>query len=244
MDVVREIIEACARARDAARYKLRWPVRNVVLVSEDSKVLKAAENLEGVLLEQANTKKITPSAEFQDLKIMATPNMKTLGPRLRGDVTKVAAELAKLDGRELMETLEREGTYSMELEDKTIKLSLEDLVLETELPDNVTNSEFPGGSVFVDTELTPEILREAMSRELVRRIQDMRKDLELDVEAHIVVYVDCSPEFQGLVEPFLDFISQEVRAQELSFQAGNGEYSKEWKIEDYELTVGIKKSEK
>ncbi|MDP3066150.1 MAG: isoleucine--tRNA ligase, partial [Methanobacteriaceae archaeon] len=244
MDVVREIIEACARAREAARYKLRWPVRNVVPVSEDSKVLKAAENLEGVLLEQANTKKITPSAEFQDLKIMATPNMKTLGPRLRGDVTKVAAELAKLDGRELMETLEREGTYSMELEDKTIELSLEDLVLETELPDNVTNSEFPGGSVFVDTELTPEILSEAMSRELVRRIQDMRKDLKLDVEAHIVVYVDCSPEFQGLVEPFLDFISQEVRAQELSFQAGDGEYSKEWKIEDYELTVGIKKSEK
>jgi len=115
-------------------------------------------------------------------------------------------------------------------------------VLETELPDNVTNSEFPGGNVFVDTQITPEILSEAMSRELVRRIQDMRKDLDLEVEAHIQVNVDCSAEFQGLVKPFLEYISHEVRATEILFQAQDGDYHKKWKIEDHELTVGIKHS--
>ena len=117
------------------------------------------------------------------------------------------------------------------------------MILETELPDNVTNSEFSGGNVFVDTEVTPEILSEAMSRELVRRIQDMRKDQDLEVEAHILVNVDCSAEFQNLVKPFLEFISHEVRAIELTFQAPDGDYSKMWKIEDHELTVGIKQSD-
>jgi isoleucyl-tRNA synthetase len=240
MTVVRDIIEACARARDAARYKLRWPVREIVIVSEDQEVLEATQNLEMVLLEQANTKKITPSQEFQDLKIMAAPNMKTLGPRLRGDVPQVAAKLAKIDGRELMEKMEYEGAFTVELDSQTVELGPEDVVLETELPDNVTNSEFPGGNVFVDTEVTPEILSEAMSRELVRRIQDMRKDLDLEVESHIVVAVECSAEFQNLVKPFLEYISHEVRAKELSFQAQEDGYRKPWKIEDHELIVGIK----
>jgi len=243
MNVVRDIIEACARARDVARYKLRWPVREIVIVSEDHEVLEAALNLEAVLLEQANTKKITPSQEFQDLKILATPNMKTLGPRLRGDVPKVAAKLAEIDGRELMEEIESEGVFAVALDGQSVELGPEDVILETELPDNVTNSEFSGGNVFVDTEVTPEILSEAMSRELVRRIQDMRKDLDLEVEAHILVNVDCSAEFQNLVKPFLEFISHEVRAIELTFQAPDGDYSKKWKIEDHELTVGIKQSD-
>jgi isoleucyl-tRNA synthetase len=243
MNVVRDIIEACARARDAARYKLRWPVQEIVIVSEDQHVLEAALNLEAVLLEQANTKKITPSQEFQDLRIMAAPNMKTLGPRLRGDVPKVAAKLAEIDGRYLMEKMEAEGVFIVEVDGNTVELGSEDVILETELPDNVTNSEFPGGNVFVDTKITPEILSEAMSRELVRRIQDMRKDLDLEVEAHIQVYVACSAEFRNLVKPFLEFISHEVRATELSFQGLAGDYTKEWKIEDHELTVGIDQSD-
>jgi isoleucyl-tRNA synthetase len=71
----------------------------------------------------------------------------------------------------------------------------------------------------------------------------MRKDLDLEVEAHIQVYVDSSSEFQNLVMPFLDYVSHEVRATELSFLAQDGDYCKEWKIEDHELTVGIKQSD-
>lgn len=243
MDVVRHIIEACARARDTARYKLRWPVQEIVIVSEDQKVLEAAQNLESVLLEQANTKKITPSQEFQDLKIIATPNMKTLGPRLRKDVPKVAAKLAEIDGKKLIDKMEADGVFMIDLDGSTVELGPGDVTMETELPDNVTNSEFPGGNVFVDTQITPEILSEAMSRELVRRIQDMRKDIDLEVEAHIQVSVDCSAEFYNLVKPFLDFISHEVRATELLFQAPDGDYTKDWKIEDHELIVGIKQLE-
>ena len=76
----------------------------------------------------------------------------------------------------------------MEFEDKTITLEDEDIVFETELPENIVSADFEGGNVFMDTKFTPEILSEAMARELIRRIQDMRKDLDLDVEANISVY--------------------------------------------------------
>ena len=242
MDILREIIEACAHARDVARYKLRWPVREIVIVSEDPEVFESVNALEAVLKEQANTKAIKNSEEFDGLKIIATPNMKTLGPKLRGDVPKVAKYLSSADGAEIVATIETQGDYKIELDDATITLEEGDIVFETELPDNVMSAEFTGGSVFVDTELTPEILSEAMSRELIRRIQDMRKDQDLDVEAHINVFVSCNQEFRELVLPHLDFISHEVRAQSLEFKDETGDYTKNWNIEDYELVISISKS--
>ncbi|MEN6573574.1 DUF5915 domain-containing protein, partial [Methanobacterium aggregans] len=242
MDVVREIIEACAHARDVARYKLRWPVREVIIVSEDKKVVNAAQSLREVIMEQANTKNIVFLSEFENMTVHAQPNMKTLGPRLRGDVPKVREKLAEADGSVIIQKLESNGVYTVELEDKSIELSSEDIVFETELPENIESAEFDGGSIFIDTELTEEILSEAMSRELIRRVQDMRKDQDLDVEANIEVYVECGPDFQALLENFLDFISNEIRADKFVFGSENEGYRKEWKIEDYEVTVTIKKS--
>jgi isoleucyl-tRNA synthetase len=241
MEIVREIIEACAHARDVARYKLRWPVREIVIVTENKEVVDATEALLKVLTEQANTKAVRTSEEFQNLTVLAQPNMKTLGPKLRGDVPLVAAKLAEADGAEIVAAFESDGEYLVELDDKTITLEDGDVVFETELPDNVVSAEFSRGSVFVDTELTPEILSESMSRELIRRIQDMRKDLDLDVEANIMVYVDCSPEFRELTEPHRDFISHEVRAPTLEFGAGEGDYTKKWNIEEFELSISLNK---
>lgn len=241
MDVVREIIEACARARDIARYKLRWPVKEVVIVSEDVKVLKAARNLNHIILEQANTKELISSNNFENLKINAKPNLKTLGPRLRGDVPRVASELSNVDGASIVNELESEGEYEVEISDKTIKLTVDDILFETELPENIVTSDFGNGSVFVDTELTHEILSESMARELVRRIQDMRKDLDLDVEANIQVYIKCGEQFRDLIKSFLGFISHEVRAEKFVFYPIDGDYTKKWTIEDDEVEITIKK---
>ncbi|MGC9518016.1 MAG: isoleucine--tRNA ligase [Methanomicrobiales archaeon] len=241
MDVIREIIEACARARDIARYKLRWPVSEIVIVSEEKDVLKSAENLENIVMEQANTKSLVCSTEFKDLKINALPNMKTLGPKLRGDVPKVAKKLEDLNGYDIRKDLEMKGTFKVEIGDELIELSPEDIVFETELPDDVISADFDGGSVFVNTKITDKILSEAMSRELIRRIQDMRKDLDLEVEANIGVYIKCSNSFKELIQSFEDFISHEVRADKFEFADEPGDYGKKWKIEDEEIFVSIKK---
>jgi len=242
MDIVRDIIEACARGRDVARYKLRWPVKEIVVVSEDEKALKAVESLKAVIMEQANTKEITATDEFENLKIIVKPNLKTLGPKLRGDAPKVMKHLAEADGAEIKVILDTEGVYSVEVDNKSIKLGVDDILFETELPENLVSADFDSGNVFINTKITDEILSEAMSRELIRRIQDMRKDLDLDVEANIQVFVECDEGFKELIEPFLDFISNEVRAEKLSFEVQEGDYRKEWKIEDENLRITIKKT--
>ena len=114
--------------------------------------------------------------------------------------------------------------------------------MKQNLPENIASSDFEGGNVFIDTELTPEILSEAMARELIRRVQDMRKDLDLDVEANIEVFLECDDDFKQLIENFLDFISHEVRAEQFNFGSESGDYAKEWKIEAHEVKITIKKA--
>ena len=240
MDTVREIIEACARARDSARYKLRWPVREIVVVSEDEEVLKAAESLKSVIAEQANAKSIRTATEFPEMKVIARPNPATLGPRLRGDMPLVMRELESADGAAVRDSLGSEGEFTLRVDDREIKLGPEDVIFETELPEDIVSAQFDGGSVFVDTKLTPEIMSEAMARELVRRIQDMRKDLDLDVEARIEVAVKSSGDFRELTEPMADFIEHEVRASKLSFDYTEMDYTKEWKISDENIIISIK----
>jgi isoleucyl-tRNA synthetase len=191
-------------------------------------------------MEQANTKEVVSSDKFENLKINALPNMKTLGPKLRQDVPKVASKLSEADGTAIVGILESDGIYTVELDDKIVELSSEDIVFETELPKNIASSDFEGGNVFIDTELTPEILSEAMSRELIRRVQDMRKDLDLDVETNIEIFVECDTDFKQLIETFIEFISHEVRAKKFQFGTKTGDYTKCWTIEQFEVTITIR----
>ena len=263
MDIVRNIIEACARARDVARYKLRWPVTDITVVSEDEKVFNAVNHLEDVIKDQSNTKSVICSNEFEDLSFIAKPNLKTLGPKLKGDLAIVKNYLENADGNKIKEDLNTNGKITVtgtnrQGEEKTIELSSDDVLFDSELPEEFVSSEFEGGNVFVNTKITPEILSEAMSRELIRRIQDMRKDMDLDVEENINVTVSSTSNFKDLIQKHSDFISHEVRGTTLiltsvdeckisNIQGNNPEdisevYTKDWKIEDEEIVVKISKN--
>ena len=242
MDVAREVIEASIKARDMAQYKLRWPVSDITVVSQDENVLKAVSELTDIIKDQSNTKEVYSASEFEKLSFNAKPNLKLLGPKLKGDMGKVVKGLKTANGNEIKALLESEGKVEIE----GIELTAEEVLFDSELPDDFVSSEFEGGNVFVNTNITPEIRQEAMARELIRRVQDMRKDMDLDVEANIIVSVETSSEFKDLIVPKSELISHEVRANSLIVTDGeecSGEsdgYSKEWDIEGEKVIISIK----
>ncbi|WP_461436376.1 isoleucine--tRNA ligase [Methanosphaera sp.] len=244
MTHIRDILEASAHARDVARFKLRWPVQNITVVTESDEVKSAIESLEPVLLEQANSKKVTIETELENAIIIAKPNMSILGPKLRGDLGRVKKyfEQDDVDAGIILDEVTQNGEYTIHFDDKDITLVEEEILFEKDVPENLVSCDFEGGSVYVDTEVTPEIYSEAMARELIRRIQDMRKDLDLNVEANIQVIVECSEEFKDAVLPHQDYISNEVRTANLEFDniSSDEGYTKEWKIEEEQLKIFIK----
>jgi isoleucyl-tRNA synthetase len=126
-------------------------------------------------------------------------------------------------------------------------IDLDDEMVEyvAEPPEHVSGVDFEGGTVYVDTSLTPEIESEGYARDVIRRIQEMRKELDLDVEARIRVGVAVDDDrVEGFVTEHADLIAGEVRADAWIDDPSDaadaeGGLVEEWDVEDVVITIGI-----
>jgi len=238
MEIVKDIVSTAAAARHKAKIKLRWPIKRIIVETSDNKVREAVETLRDIIKELVNTKSIEFATVPKRWKVK--PVMKSLGPRYKGEAKIVAEALEKIDGGKLREAIEKDGKYVLVVNDKEYEILEGDVELELELPENLIGGEFRYGYIYVDKELTPELLSEGYARELVRRIQEMRKELDLDIEEMIYVSMILPEDLKALIESRLDYISTETRAIEITFGEAKG-YVKKWKIEGYEVTIGIER---
>ncbi len=244
MDIIREIVEASSNARQKLKRKLRWPVKRLVVAPKDDEVAKAVESLEAVLKEQTNAKEIVLlkfGEVWGELGVEILPNHAALGPVFKKDAGKVIAELKKVDAREIKKAIHEKGSF--ELKAGTIT---KDMVnFKETIPPAIAHAEFSGGDVYVDTELTRRIESEGYAREVIRRLQDMRKELDLAVEEEIKVVVEIKDvRVAELVSGLKDFIAGEVRAKSLVIGSDvdvRGDLVKDWDVEDVRMKMGIAK---
>ncbi len=244
MDIIREIVEAGSNARQKLKRKLRWPVKRIVIAPKNEIVNKAVLDLESVLKEQTNAREIVLigiGETWDKLGVEVLPNHAALGPAFKKDAGKVIAELKKVDGRLIKKSIMETGSFELD----TGKVTSDMVTFKDMIPPAIAAAGFSSGEVYVDTELTREIESEGYSREVIRRLQDMRKELDLAVEEEIRATVEIRDErVASLVLELKDFIAGEVRAK--SFKIGpetdvDGELIKEWDVEDVRMKMGIKR---
>ncbi|MFB6091886.1 MAG: isoleucine--tRNA ligase [Haloquadratum sp.] len=237
MSVLRDVEEAAANARQQGGRKLRWPVQRVVVETEDDDVADAVESLSELLGDRVNARSIEVVSAFDELVERARPEMDVIGPAFGADAQKV---MEAVDG-ETREAIEG----GVEVDGETYELDEEMVSYEAEPPAHVAAAEFDGGTVYVDTSLTEEIEAEGYARDVIRRIQEMRKQLELDVDAEIDTYVDVADDrVADFVDRRRDEIAEETRTRE--FLAGDEVAAdsdralvEEWEVEDVTVTIGI-----
>ncbi|MFZ3167294.1 MAG: isoleucine--tRNA ligase [Candidatus Methanoperedens sp.] len=242
MDIIREIVEASSNARQKLKRKLRWPVKRIVVAPKNEIVNEAVLSLETVLKEQTNAKEIVllkTGETFDELGVEVLPNHAALGPVFKKDAGKVIAELKTADGRAIKRSILETGSF--ELKAGTITADM--VTFKDLIPPAIAAAGFSAGDVYVDTELTREIESEGYSREVIRRIQDMRKELDLAVEEEIRAAVEIKDERVAvLVLEMKDFIAGEVRAKSLAIGPEvevEGELVKDWDVEDVKMRMGI-----
>ena len=237
MEIVRRIVEAGSAARQRAKIKLRYPVRQILIETEDEMTKKAVEKLNRLLRDQLNAKEVKIARVEREIRVK--PNFAKLGPHFKGDAKLIAKWIEEQNDRELYEKL-MQGKLKVEIEGKEFTIEREHILVEEELPDFLVGEEFDHGKVFVDKTLTRELMMEGLAREFVRRIQEMRKHLDLDVNDRIVVYIETTEENRELLKEMLDYIKGETRAVEVKFEEPKG-YVVEWP--EVEAKIGIEKVE-
>ncbi|RLF81922.1 isoleucine--tRNA ligase, partial [Thermococci archaeon] len=222
-------------ARQKARIKLRYPVKQVIVETEDEITKKAVERLNRLLRDQLNAKEVKVAKVERGIKVK--PNFAKLGPHFKGDAKIVAKWINEQNCKELYERL-MQGKLKVELGDKEFTIEREHIIVEEELPEFLIGEEFDHGKVFIDKTLTRELMMEGLAREFVRRIQEMRKQLDLDVNDRIMVYIETTEENKELLKEMLDYIKGETRAVEVKFGELKG-YVVEWP--EVEAKIGIEK---
>ncbi|RJX43267.1 isoleucine--tRNA ligase [Halonotius aquaticus] len=233
MAVLRDVEEAAANARQRGGRKLRWPVSRVVVETDDEDVASAVENLSDLLGERVNTRAIDVVSEFDELVEHADPQMGEIGPAFGGDAQDVMNAVEGATREEVEAGIEVNG--------ETVELDDEMVEYRKEPPEHVTGTDFEGGTVYVDTTLTDDLEAEGYARDVIRRIQEMRKELDLDVEAEISVGLAVAGDrVAGFVDEHRDLISEEVRAAELTdAPSDDADRLETWEIEDTEVEIGV-----
>ncbi len=236
MIIVREIIDAVASAREKARIKRRWPVKRIILKTEDNNVIKAAENLKELIKRQANTLNFEIVEKFGKKKLL--PNMPALGKEFRSKAKELAKIIESLS-EDVIPILEK--GYEIEINGEKVVIKKEHVKIVEELPENIVSESFTQGTVYIDTEKDEEILSLGYAREIVRRIQEMRKELDLNIEAYIEARVEVEEEIARYLESQKDYIARETRAKILKIGKVQHEgYKKEWKIGNIKAVISIK----
>src|SRR5207244_10770176 len=139
---------------------------------------------------------------------------KSVGPAVRGEANKSAERLRSLDGRQLMRAFKEEGHFLVKMDEKEDKITGEMVSFKEEIPENHAIGSFEEGRVYVDLTIPSELVREGFVREVIRRLQEMRKRLDLPVDAFVDAYVSVSdPEKFGWLEDERDYLMEEVRAK-------------------------------
>ena len=242
MILVRDVSMAASNARQKGGRKLRWPVREIVIAP--AKEAMDLDNLENVLKGQTNSKKITvlSPGEKPKMDLEITPVHKKIGPVFKGDAKLVVEAIASADPSSIKSLLDV-GEVVLRHSGKEYKVTKEMVTFKELPPENLFSAEFSQGFVYVDMLLTPELEAEGYAREIIRRIQDMRKEVDLHVEDKIRAVVDIeSKPILDLAMQKKEHIANEVRAADFEMGLGlelKGKLVKDWDIEGVCVRIGI-----
>ncbi len=220
--MVRQIVTLGHSVRARAKVKVRQPLAKVAIALPEGISAKMVESQKDVILEELNVKELEFIKEAGDVvETYVSPNAKVLGPKYGGDVQKII-QMAKSGEFEMMEDGKvKVGEFMLEKGEVEIGFKgKEGFDVDSE----------DGMVVVLDTNITDELKKEGYARDIVRTIQELRKEADYQVDDRIYVMVETDGDVEAAVTEFADYIKAETLADELQ-QSGNMEWDKEKELE-------------
>lgn len=253
MTVVRSFDEAQANARQAGKRKLRWPVRECVVVAETPEVAAAIRDLNAICLDRANARMVRATeGTYERIGWRAEPVMKALGPAFGKAAPRVKELILAADGNSLKPVLDAGKNVELTDGETVFRIGPGQVTFVQQLPENIFSAPMAGGTVYVDVGLTPDLEAEGYSREIIRRLQEMRRQLDLRVEDFIRAEASIPDPRIGVMvrDQWRQGIMEEVRAKEFLVRPGSGEsvpplaweLSTDWDVEGIAITLSVSRA--
>jgi isoleucyl-tRNA synthetase len=241
MQKLRELVEAGRALRSKIGIKVRYPLKQATIVCS-KKNEQLIKDILDLLKEELNVKDISFSRDSQPfMRKTLKPNHSRLGPKYKEKAKTIVATLETYDPETLFETLNKENRITLEINKETITLTLDDFEISEQENENIARADVEEMMLFLDKTLTKELEAEGFAREIVRRIQSMRKELDLEVEEQIITELAITDKKKPALEQWKEYIVQETRSKTVTFVADpSGTLVKQWTIDALDATIGIR----
>lgn len=238
MGLAQDISSLVLSLRKKTGINVRQPLNKILLPVLDSSFIEKTEKVKDLILSETNIKNIEYIKDAAGIiRKKIKPNFKVLGPKVGKDMKAVGSAILELNALQIQE-LEENQTFKLAALDYTI--GLEDVEIVAEDVEGWQVANLGKLTVALDVHISPELRQEGIARELVNRIQNLRKTLGLEVTDKIIVNISYQTEICEAVENNLSYIRNEILAEKLSYQ-NDLNIGEEVSIEDWKIKINIQK---
>ena len=232
-----EIVVLGRACRNTANIKNRQPIGTMYVKAEK----KMGEFYTDIIADELNVKEVKFADDVESfISYSFKPQLRTVGPKYGKLLGGIKQALTDIDGTAAMKELKSNGVLKLDINGNDVELTEEDLLIETAQTEGYVSESDGETSVVLDTNLTPELIEEGFVREIISKIQTMRKEAGFEVMDKIKVYAHGNDKIQEVMKAHEDEIKSEVLADEMVLGETDG-YVKEWNINKEAVTMGVKK---
>lgn len=224
--------------RNATNIKNRQPIGKMFIKAP----WKLDDFFTNIIADELNVKSVEYKDDVREFHIITQfkPQLKTLGPKYGKFLGEIRKQLSELDGNKAMDDLNNAGYITLSVNGQDVQLEKADLLIEMVQAEGYVANSDKGITVVMDTKLTPELIEEGFVRELVSKIQTMRKDAGFEVMDRINVYVSGNDKIVALMEKNAEQVKAVVLADNIIAGEAKG-FTKDWNINGEDVTLGVEK---
>lgn len=237
MDEVLDIVVLGRAARNEANIKNRQPIADMYVKSDN--VLDKFYT--DIIKDELNVKQVSFRDDVEDfVNYTFKPQLKTVGPKYGKQLGKIKEALAHLDGPATMKKLKSDGALEFDFDGEKISLTMDDLLIETAKSENFVSQEDNQVTVVLDIRLTPELIEEGFVREVISKVQTMRKEAGFEVTDHIILSQSDNDKLAEIIKANVDQVKSETLADDIVFGSVSG-YNKHWNLNGESVLFGVEK---
>ena len=237
MDRVLKLVVMGRACRNTANIKNSQPIGQMDVKAD----FELSEFFDAIVADELNVKNVTFTQEVRDFTSYSfKPQLKTVGPKYGKLLGGIKNVLSGLDGNAAMDELNANGCLRFEVNGEEVVLNREDLLIDTAQMEGYVSEDDNGITVVLDTNLSEELLEEGFVREIISKVQTMRKEADFEVMDKIVITYEGSEKAETVFAKNADEIGAETLALEVKKATPAG-YVKEWKINGEAVTLGVEK---
>ena len=237
MEELLKIVVLGRAARNTANIKNRQPIGTMYIKADK----EMGQFYTDIIADELNVKEVKFANDVESfISYSFKPQLRTVGPKYGKLLNGIRTALAEINGTEAMNELRSTGLLTLDINGNKVELSEEDLLIETAQTEGYVTEADGDISVVLDTNLTPELIEEGFVREIVSKVQTMRKEAGFEVMDKIHIYAKDNDKILELMKNHKEEIMSEVLAEDMTLGTIDG-YVKEWNINKEPVVLGVAK---